>query len=146
MGVRAVIFAMVLGCVPVSAQSWESLSSLQGQHVKVVDRSGEERRGVCESVGADAIAIQTGKGQVVSIEKAKVRLVQVKSGTRRVRNIAIGAAIGLAVGVMVDQTLGTYLRNEVGDTGRPAMYLAPIGLFGGIGAALSPYRTVYRVR
>jgi len=145
MGVRTMILAMVLGCVTVSAQSWESLSSVQGQHVKVLDRSGEERRGVCESVGADAITIQTGKSQV-SIERGKVRRVQVKSGTRRVRNIAIGAAIGLAVGVTIDQTVGTYLRNEVGDSGRPAMYLAPIGLFGGIGAALSPYRTVYKVR
>jgi len=145
MDVRAVILAMVLGCLPVSAQSWESLSSLRGQPVKVLDTSGEERKGVCESAGPDAITIQTGKGQV-SIEKAKVRRVQVKSGTRRARNIAIGAAVGVAVGLTVDQTLGTYLRNETGDSGRPAMYLAPIGLFGGIGAALSPYRTVYRVR
>jgi hypothetical protein len=145
MDVRAVILAIVLGCLPVSAQSWESLSSLRGQSVKVLDTSGEERKGICESAGSDAITIQTGKGQV-SIEKAKVRRVQVKSGTRRARNIAIGAAVGVAVGVTVDQTLGKYLRNEVGDSGRPAMYLAPIGLFGGIGAALSPYRTVYRVR
>jgi hypothetical protein len=145
MGVRAVILTMVLGCVPISAQSWESLSSVQGQHVKVLDRLGEERKGVCESVGADAITIQTGKGQV-SIEKAKVRRVQVKSGTRRARNLAIGAAIGVAVGVTVDQTIGRYLRNEVSDSGRPAMYLVPIGLFGGIGAAMSPYRTVYRAR
>jgi preprotein translocase subunit SecD len=65
-----------------------------------------------------------------------------------VRNILIGAGIGLAVGVAVDQTVGTYFRNEQGNNGgaRAVTYIAPIALFAGIGAALSPYRTIYRAR
>jgi len=34
----------------------------------------------------------------------------------------------------------------VSDSGRPLMYVIPIGLFGGIGAAMSPYRTIYQVK
>jgi hypothetical protein len=48
------------------------------------------------------------------------------------------------VAVTVDQTLGTYLRNEGVNNGRAITYIAPIGLFGGIGAALSSYKTIYR--
>jgi hypothetical protein len=82
----------------------------------------------------------------IAIERNKVRRVQVRSGARRVRNLVIGAAIGLAVGVTVDQTVGAYLRNETGDSGRGITYAAPIVVFGGIGAALPGYRTVYRMR
>jgi hypothetical protein len=64
------------------------------------------------------------------------------------RNILIGAGIGLAVGIAVDRTLGTYIRNERGDIAgvRALTYAAPIALFAGIGAALAPYRTIYRAR
>jgi len=60
--------------------------------------------------------------------------------------MAIGAAIGLGVAIAVDQTVGRYLRNETGDSGRAITYIAPIGLFGAISAAMSPYRTVYQSR
>jgi hypothetical protein len=55
---------------------------------------------------------------------------------RRVRNFVIAAAIGLAMGVTVDQTLGAYLRNETGDSHRAVTYIAPIALFGGVAAVL----------
>ena len=145
MGLRAILLSIFLAVVPISAQSWESLRAFQGQTVKVRDASGEERKGICESVSADAITLQTGTSQV-SIEKAKVRRVQVSSAARRWRNLAIGAGIGLAIGVTVDQTLGTYLRNEGHDSTRAVTYVAPIGLFGALGAAMGPYRTVYQVR
>ena len=59
----------------------------------------------------------------MAIERTRVRRVQVKSASRRVRNIVIGAAIGLAVGLVADQTLGTYLRNEAGEQWRPRPHL-----------------------
>ena len=145
MWVRAILWTLLVTCGPVAAQSWDSLRELRGQHVKVVNTTGEEQKGICASVTADGITVQAGANRV-TIERNKVRRVQVRSGARRVRNVLIGVGIGLAVGITVDQTLGTYLRNETGDSGRGITYAAPIVVFGGIGAALPGYRTVYRMR
>ncbi len=139
------IFWMVVTCGPLTAQAWDTLREVQGRHIKVVDTSGENRNGICDSVTADGITVQAGSSRI-TIERLKVRRVQVRSGARRVRNLVIGAAIGLAVGVTMDQTVGAYLRNETGDSGRGITYAAPIVVLGGIGAALPGYRTVYRMR
>jgi hypothetical protein len=139
------VLILFLACAPLGAQSWEALRGVQGQRVKVLETGGGERKGICETVSGESITLQTGNQRMV-IERAKVRRVQVGSGARRVRNIVIGAAIGVAVAVTVDQTVGTYLRNETGDSGRGITYAAPIVVFGGIGAALPGYRTVYRAR
>ena len=71
---------------------------------------------------------------------------EVYGKNRRLRRIAIGAAIGVGVAIAIDQTLGVALRNEGsgGGAGRVITYIAPIGLFGAIGAAMSPYKTIYR--
>ena len=137
---RAALFLIFLASL--HAQSWDSLRAVQGQHVKVTDSSGATHKGVCQTVSADAITLEG----TAAIERGKVRRVEVRSGARRVRNAVIGVAIGVAVGVTVDHTVGTYMRNETGDSARAVTYVAPIALFGGIGAALSGYRTVYRVR
>ena len=137
----ALAFALSLS---LSAQSWDSLRSLKsGDPIKILDTSGQESKGAFRAVTDGAITLATGKSET-SVERPRVRRVQVRSGSRRVRNAVIGAAIGLAIGVTVDQTLGAYLRNETGDSGRAVTYAVPIGLFGGIGAALPGYRTVYR--
>jgi hypothetical protein len=130
---------------PLCAQPWDALRDVQGKRVKVLDTAGVEHKGVCAAVTADAITVQSGNAQV-SIEKTKVKRIQAASGTRRVRNLVIGAAAGVAVGLVTDQTLGQYLRNETGESAgaRAVTYVAPIALFGGIGAALSGYHTVYR--
>ena len=93
----------------------------------------------------DTISVQTGKG-VVAIDRARVRRVQVRSHALRARIAVIGAAVSVAVGAVVDQTLGAYLRNETGASGRAVTYIAPIALFGGIAALVPPYRTVYHAR
>jgi hypothetical protein len=145
MWTRAIFWIVLVTGAPLMAQSWDSLRDVRGQHVKVIATSGETQKGICDSVSADGITVQAGSSRI-TIERNKVRRVQVRSGARRVRNFVIGAAIGLAVGVTVDQTVGTYLRNETGDSGRGITYAAPIVVFGGIGAALPGYRTVYRMR
>ena len=136
------ILALTL-CLPLlGADSWEVVKGLRpGDKVKVEDASGKEHKGSVSAVSDEAISLGT-----VSVERAKVKRVQLHSSSRRARNIAIGAGIGVAIGVTVDQTLGVRLRNEGNSTGRAAMYLVPIGLFGGLGAAISPYRTVYHVK
>lgn len=127
-------------------QSWDALHDLKsGDKVRVLEIAGPEHKGEFSSVSNDAITIRTSKGEV-AIERARTRRVQVPSGARRVRNAVIGAAIGVAVGITVDQTLGTYFRNESGETGaaRAVTYVAPIAVFGGIGAALPSWRTLYK--
>jgi hypothetical protein len=140
------LFAFIVCSLPLVAQSWDPVRALAtGTTVKVRENGGAEHKGTVTSVTPDVIAIATGR-TTVSIEKSKVTRVQVHRRHRRLRNMAIGAAIGVGVAVAVDQTLGAFLRNEGGDSGRAITYIAPIGLFGAIGAALSPYRTVYQSR
>jgi hypothetical protein len=130
------------------AQSWDEVRRLQpGQKVRVRDNSGVQHGGVLSAVTAESITVKTSKSEV-STERARVKRVQVSSPARRGRNIAIGAGVGIAIGAVTDQTLGTYLRNETGESSgaRAATYLLPAALFGAIGAALSPYRTVYKVK
>ena len=89
--------------------------------------------------------MSTRKGEV-SIERARVRRVEVRSASRRTMNALIGAGVGVAVGAVLDQSLGALFRNETGEGGgqRALTYLAPAAVFGGIVAAFPAYRTVYR--
>lgn len=142
----AFLLAVVVCALPVHAQSWEDVRALHsGDRVKVRETNGEEHKGTVTAVTPDAISLAAGKTQV-AVDRARVNRVQLHSGSRRARNIAIGVGVGLAVGIVADQTIGAYLRNESGDEGRALMYVAPIGLFGAIGTVLSPYRTIYRVK
>src|SRR5882724_8810979 len=112
-----VVVAWLLCGLSLSAQPWDRLHGLKpGERVYVLDTAGQENKGTFTAVSDDAISLQTIKGQV-SIERPKVRWVQVRSNSRRTRNILLGVAIGVAVGVTVDQTLGAYYRNESGQSG-----------------------------
>jgi hypothetical protein len=143
-----ILLLIILCAVPLCAQSWDGLRGLTaGERVVVQVTDGQEQKGLFRAVSADALTLGSDSGEI-SIEKARIQRVKVRSTGRRVRNLLIGAAIGVAVGAVTDQTLGTYFRNESGQSSgaRAATYLAPIGIFGGIGAALPAYRTVYRNR
>jgi hypothetical protein len=142
------VLVWLLGGLSLNAQSWETLSELKpGDRIKVVDAAGETHAGSFASVSASAITLTTSTGEL-AVERARVRRVQVRSGSRRLRNALIGAAVGVAFGAAVDQSLGAYLRNEAGEQSgaRAVSYAAPIAIFGGIGAAIPSYRTVYRAR
>ena len=61
------------------------------------------------------------------------------------RNILIGVGVGAAIGLVTDQTIGTYLRNESNPAGaRPLIWILPIALCGGIGAASPSYPVIYQ--
>jgi len=149
MQMRAPILLFLFwSAVPVHAQSWEAVRSLNaGDRIKVLETGGQEHAGIFVKSSAEAISLTVGR-DAVSIERSRVRHVKVRSGSRRVRNLIIGAAVGLAVGVAVDQGLGTYLRNETGESAgtRAVSYIAPIAVFGGIAGAFPAYRTIYRTR
>jgi len=140
--------AVAAAGLPASAQPWEAIRELKpGDHVKVREAGGQEHSGAFRAVSANAITLAEGKGEV-AIAKVKVRTVKVRASSRRVRNLLIGAAIGVAIGATADNTLGAYFRNESGQTeaARAVTYIAPIAIFAGIGAALPGYRTVYKAR
>jgi hypothetical protein len=137
---------LALAATPGFAQSWDGLRTLNpGDHIVVLDKDGKDHKGEFRAWTADAIRVAGGKTEE-SIERSRVRRVQLRTATRRVRNVLIGAGIGTAVAVTVDATLGTYLRNEAGQNAgeRALTYVVPIGLFTAIGAALPSYRTIYR--
>ena len=141
-----VVLGLCAWGLTLSAQSWDELRGLKaGDQIKVLDTGGREYKGAFRSVSNDAISLDTGKNEA-AIERPRVRRVEVRSGSRRARNAVIGAAVGLAIGVLVDQTLGAYLRNETGESGRAVTYVAPIALFGGLGAAFPAYKTLYRLK
>lgn len=146
---RGFIVVALLTCgIALRAQSWDELRGLNpGDRVKVVDTSGQQHKGVFTAVSADAISLEKDNSQI-AIERSRVRRVQVRSTSRRVRNALIWSGIGVAVGATLDQTLGTYIRNESQESGgaRALTYIAPIALFGGITAARPAYRTVYDAR
>ena len=144
---KTAVFVLLLVCgMPLAAQPWETLRELKpGDRILVLDTGGAAHKGEFAAVSAETISLTTGAGQV-AVERARVRRVEVSRKPKRARNALIGAALGVAVGVTVDQTLGTYFRNESGqsDGVRALTYIGPIALFGGIGAALPSSRTVYR--
>ena len=143
-----ILLLLLLPVLQLAAQSWEALSPLRpGDKIRVLEIAGTEHKGTFSSFTGQAITLRTDRGEV-SVERSRVRRIQVRSSSRRIRNLAIGAASGVAAGVAIDQSLGVYLRNEgAEDAGaRAATYIAPIALFGGIAAAFPAYRTVYRVR
>ena len=139
---------LLVFALPVHAQSWDVLRGLKpGDRVLVRDTAGKQVKGKFTAVSDDAIRL-TSQRREISIEKVRVRHVKVPSSSRRLRNGLIGAGIGLAVGVTIDQTLGAIFRNESGQTSSAlaATYIAPIAVFGGIAAALPAYKTIYKAR
>jgi len=142
------ILLVLLACGSLCAQSWDRLHEFKpGDRIRVVEKSGGERSGEFTAVTADSLSLRTAKG-AETVSRPNVRLVQVRSGSRRARNLAIGLAVGVVIGLAVDQTAGTYLRNETGESGgvRTATYAVPIALCGGIGAAMPASRTVYKAK
>ena len=136
---------ILLMAVSLPAQSWDTLRGLKiGDRIRVLDAEGKNQRGTFSALADDSLTLQTRKGPL-SIDRARVRKVDVRSNSRRLRNFLIGSGIGVATGVAIDQTLGALFRNESGqDDGLRALtYIAPIALFGGL-SAFPAYRTLYR--
>jgi hypothetical protein len=116
-----------------------------GDSIRVLESGGQEHRGQFVRVSKDGISIASDQAEV-TVDRAKVRRVKVRSGKRRVRNTLIGAGVGAATGLVVDMTLGAYFRNESNETSgaRALTYLAPTGIAAGIAAAFPAYETIYK--
>jgi hypothetical protein len=109
---RVLAGGLLLVCgLSLQAQSWDALHGLvPGDKITVVDTAHEAHKGAFTAVSERGISLESG-GRVLEIERPRVHRVQVRASSRRVRNMLIGAGIGLAVGVLVDQTAGRYFRN-----------------------------------
>jgi hypothetical protein len=108
---RALFLICVLGLPCASwAQndqaSWTSLSALQpGQKIQIVDMKSIKHSGSFVNFSETAISYQDSAGGQ-TIQKPDVRSVKLMENKHRLRNMAIGAALG--VGVAVGITAAAY--------------------------------------
>ena len=127
-----------------ASKTWESLGRLRsGTPIQVV-ASDHAESGEFVSISSESLTIRTDRGER-RFPRPQVLRVDSRGQSRRVRNILIGVGVGAAIGLVTDQTLGTYLRNESNPSNaRALMWSLPLALCGGIGAALPISRVIYR--
>ena len=134
----ALICATLLSAAP---KTWDNLSRLDaGAPVSVTTGSGSEK-GEFVSSSSESLTIRTRDGER-KFACADVLRVSARTQSKRVRNILIGAGVGVAIGLVTDQTLGTRLRNEGNDSA--LIWPIPIAAGAGIGAAIPSYPVVYQ--
>jgi hypothetical protein len=114
-----------------------------GAPIEVVTSERTEK-GEFVSSSTESLTIHTRRGEQRFLRSEVVRVVS-RTQSRRTRNVLLGVGVGAAISLVVDQTLGTYLRNESNPaSGRPLIWTLPIALCGGIGAAFPSYPAIYR--
>ena len=123
-------------------KTWDGLSHLNpGASVEVVTAGGAEK-GEFVSSSTESLTIRNSTGERKFARPDVLRVVS-RTQSKRVRNILIGIGIGVAIGLTTDQTLGTRLRNEGGDSAG-LIWSLPIAAGAGVGAAIPSYPVVYR--
>lgn len=138
-------FAVAAG-VCAERGSWDEVGNLaKGQAIKVTTKDDKTRKVYFAGLTDASLRIFWGTSET-SIGKEDVIKVEAKSEKRRMRRVLIAAGAGLAIGIVIDQTLGTRARNETGEEAgtRAATIALPAVLLGGIAAIMPGYRTVYR--
>ena len=127
-----------------ASKTWEGLGQIQaGAPIEVVTRDRAEK-GEFVSSSTESLTIHTRAGEKKFLRPEVLRVVS-RTQSRRARNVLIGAGVGAAIGLVTDQTLGTYLRNESNPaSARALIWTLPIALCGGIGAAIPSYPVIYR--
>ena len=127
-----------------ASKTWESLGQLNpGAQIEVVT-SDRAEKGEFVSASTESLTIHTRRGEQRFLRSEVVRVVS-RTKSRRTRNVLIGVGVGAAIGLVTDQTLGAYLRNESNPaSARPLIWTLPIALCGGIGAAFPSYPVIYR--
>jgi len=127
-----------------ASKTWESLGQLKaGVPIEVVTRDHAEK-GEFVSSSTESLTIHMRHGEQRFSRPEVVRIVSRKE-SRRMRNALIGVGVGAAIGLITDQTLGAYLRNESNPaSARPLIWTLPIAVGAGIGAAFPSYPVIYR--
>jgi hypothetical protein len=126
---------------------WEEVrGAAPNQKVDVSLRNAEGVKGTFVSATETSLVVRDAAGER-SIARDQIRRVRVSDPSRRIRNTAIGAAIGLAAGIGIGFAACPHCANE----GNGGKFVGPAAAAGaGIGAAAgllpAPYRTIYKAK
>jgi hypothetical protein len=149
---RLVLLLLAASAMP-AQEPWPNVAALKpGTAITVWEKSGARHKGEFDSVVRaqmanavqDLVALRY-DGRKIDLAQEKVSRIQDRSRGHRLRNMLIGAGIGLVGGVILDKTAGTRFFNEGRDIRAP-LYIAPIAIGAGIGALIPSHPTVYRAR
>jgi hypothetical protein len=118
-----------------AANAWDAVSALTpGQQVRI--HTGSERHeGTLSAVSENGLTLTPASGQAVTLSRSEVQRVYIRTKSHRVRTTIIGTAVGVAAGVVLYGTLGSWFRNE-GRDDTAWMLGVPIGIGAGVSAAL----------
>ena len=128
------------------SHSWANLAALQrGEKIFVIEANAtKERAGTFLGFNPDALSLRIGTADI-AIPRTTVVRVYAQQTNKRVRNALIGVAIGAGIGLLVDQTLGRYLRNESNpDNARALIWVTSMAVGGTLGAVIPGRKTVYQ--
>jgi hypothetical protein len=140
------LFFLALICtnfLSAAPKTWDAVGRLRpGTPVEVVTSTGSETGQVVSS-STENLTIRTNRGEH-NFARPDIIRVTSRTKSKRVRNMLIGAGVGLGISLLADRTIGTYIRNESSSSGRPFIWTIPIAAGAGIGAAFPSYPVVYR--
>ncbi len=128
------------------SKSWENLATLQsGEKIVVIETNAKaERVGRFTHFDSDSISLRAGTAEMLIARSAVVRIYS-RQRTKRVRNALIGVGIGAGIGLLADQTLGSYLRNESNpDNARALIWATPIAIGATLGGLIPGRGTIYK--
>jgi hypothetical protein len=132
------------GALAARRDDWANLNSLRpGGRVRVTQLNHTWIEGTFQAATESGILIRT--DHEVTLPKSDVARVDQYSSRRRLVKIMIGAGVGVAVGAIINGTLGVRLQNEGSDIPAEAWIGGSTAIGAGIGAlAGGNYKTIYR--
>lgn len=139
-----VVLLCAAGLYAEDAGQWSSVQGLRkGDRVGVILTSQKRVEGAFESATDSRITLQA--DQAISLEKADVVRVYKTPRHGRLFGAVIGGVAGVAVGGLMDATVGQRFRNEGPNPAKGLLTGVGAAVGVGIGAAASGgYRTIYR--
>jgi hypothetical protein len=140
---RFALIAAVFAAPVLAQDGWARVVSLpMGTKISVSQRGASTNTGLIQAVTADVIRMNSG-AQAITIAKGDTTKVVNLSRNHRLRNLLIGAGIGVIGGVILDKTANTRFTNE-GSSYSGAFYGASIAIGAGIGALIPSHPVIYR--
>ncbi len=125
-------------------RNWTNLGTLKsGDRIGVIQSDARRVEGFFVEFSDSGISIRTDQATVI----ARDRVVRVyrQARTRRSLRAVVGAAIGVAAGVVLSSTVGQRFRNEGQDNPAAAWIASGAAIGAGVGALTGgDSRTVYR--